>query len=96
MLIATFLTAVHIFHAPFVAPNPNLNIYAFFQRKPPPSDPSSVKPGAHCTVDYPDARHYSTAEEFFADPKIDLVIVNSHTDTHARFAEQALKAGKHG
>jgi len=55
-----------------------------------------VKPGTHCTVDYPDAKHYSTAEEFFDDPEIDLVIVNSHTDTHARFAEQALKAGKHG
>jgi len=55
-----------------------------------------VKAGTHCTVDYPDAKHYSTAEEFFADPKIDLVIVNSHTDTHAKFAEQTLKAGKHG
>lgn len=84
------------FHLPFVLPNKELNVYAFLQRAPAPADPKSAKPGSHCTVDYPDAKHYRTPEEFFADEKIDLVIVSSHTDTHADFATRALEAGKHG
>lgn len=84
------------FHLPFVLPNPDLKIYAFLQRAERPSDPSTVEAGKHCTVDYPDAKHYRTADEFFADPKIDLVLVCTKHDTHAEFAEKALLAGKHG
>lgn len=84
------------FHLPFILPNPDLKVYAFLQRAPAPSGKSSVEAGKHCTVDYPDAKHYQTADEFFADESIELVIVATQHDTHAEFAERALLAGKHG
>lgn len=82
------------FHLPFILPNQDLKVYAFLQRAPAPSE--KVEKGKHCTVDFPDARHYRTADEFFADPNIDVVIVCTQHDTHAEFAETALAAGKHG
>jgi len=88
--------ATRCFHLPFVLPNPNLNVYAFLQRAEAPSDKTGVPAGKHCTVDFPDAKHYRTAETFFADPNIDLVIVCTHHDSHAELAEKALLAGKHG
>lgn len=84
------------FHLPFILPNPDFKVHAILQRAQAPSDKSGVEPGKHCTVDYPDAKHYQTADEFFADPNTDLVIVCTHHDTHAEFAEKALLAGKHG
>ncbi|KAL2075118.1 hypothetical protein VTL71DRAFT_60 [Oculimacula yallundae] len=82
------------FHLPFIVNNKDLKISAFLQRAAAPSS-SDVPPGKHCTIDYPEAKHYRTAEEFFADPDIELVIVCTHHDTHAEFAEMALRAGKH-
>ncbi len=84
------------FHLPFILPNPDLNVYAFLQRAAAPADKSTVEPGKHCTVDYPNAKHYRTADEFFADPEIELVVVCTQHDTHAEFAERALLAKKHG
>ncbi|KAL3421167.1 oxidoreductase [Phlyctema vagabunda] len=83
------------FHLPYIIPNPDLAVYAFLQRAAAPSDPAMTKPGTHCTVDYPEAKHYRDSDSFFADADIDLVVVCSHTDTHAAFAERALRAGKH-
>ncbi|KAG4435161.1 hypothetical protein IFR05_009361 [Cadophora sp. M221] len=60
-----------------------------------PSPSSDVQPGKQCAVDYPDAKHYRTAEDFFADPAIEFVIVCTGHDTHAEFAEEALLARKH-
>lgn len=88
--------SARFFHLPYVLPNPELEVYAFLQRAEKPSDKLSVKPGTHCTVDFPKAKHYRTSEEFFADEAIELVIVCTGTDTHAEFAEKALKARKHG
>lgn len=82
------------FHLPFILPNPDLEVYAFLQRAPPPPNPSEVKPGTHCTVDFPEAKHYRTADDFFADDQIDLVVVCS-SGAHGEFAERALGAGKH-
>ena len=84
------------FHLPFILPNPDLKVYAFLQRAQAPSNKSGIEAGKHCAVDYPDAKHYQTADEFFADENIDLVIVCTKHDTHAEFAERALLAGKHG
>ena len=84
------------FHLPFVLPNSDLKVYAFLQRAAAPSTKSETEKGKHCTVDFPEAKHYQTADEFFADKNIDLVIVCTHHDTHAEFAERALLAGKHG
>ncbi|KAH8809178.1 hypothetical protein F5884DRAFT_396414 [Xylogone sp. PMI_703] len=87
--------SVKCFNLPFILPNPDLNVYAFLQRAPAPTDKSGVEPGKHCTVDYPDAKHYRTADEFFADPEIELVVVCTKHDSHAEYAERALKANKH-
>ncbi|KAH7372076.1 hypothetical protein BKA64DRAFT_750894 [Cadophora sp. MPI-SDFR-AT-0126] len=87
--------SARFFHLPYILPNPDLSVYAFLQRAEAPSNPAEAKPGTHCTVDYPDAKHYRTSEEFFGDVDIELVIVCTHHNTHSEFAEKALRAGKH-
>lgn len=85
------------FHLPFIQALPDrFKVTAFFQRAEAPNDPKTAEQGSHCTVDHPDAKHYRTADEFFADPDVEVVIVCSKTDTHAEYAEKALLAGKHG
>jgi predicted dehydrogenase len=84
------------FHLPFILPNHELEVHAFLQRAAAPSaDPASKsKAWGHCTVDFPRVKHYQTADEFFADVAIELVVICAHT--HREFVEKALKAGKHG
>lgn len=84
------------FHLPFVIHNPDSKVYAFLQRAPAPPTKEGIEKGKHCTVDFPNVKHYQTADAFFADKDIDLVLVCTHHDTHAEFAERALAAGKHG
>ncbi|KAK3356602.1 hypothetical protein B0T25DRAFT_451330 [Lasiosphaeria hispida] len=83
------------FHLPFILPNPGLEVYAFLQRAAPPADATVVptKGWGHCTVDFPQAKHYMTPETFFADDQIELVILCTHS--HEEFIEKALLAGKH-
>ncbi|KAL2021629.1 hypothetical protein VTK56DRAFT_6982 [Thermocarpiscus australiensis] len=84
------------FHLPYILPNPELEVYAFLQRAAPPSDPSQAPPRwGHCTIDFPRAKHYRTADEFFADELIELVVVLTHPDSHGEFVERSLRAGKH-
>ena len=40
-------------------------------------------------------RAYHDAESLIADPDIDLVVVSTYNATHAKYAEMALRAGKH-
>ncbi|KAI8317315.1 hypothetical protein K4K59_008614 [Colletotrichum sp. SAR11_240] len=51
-------------------------------------------PFGHCTIDFPRAKHYTTADSFFADAIIDLVFVC--TRVHEEYVEAGLEAGKHG
>ncbi|RSL87296.1 hypothetical protein CEP51_002286 [Fusarium floridanum] len=82
-----------VFHLPYILPNPDFQIYAVLQRTAAPA-PGEEFPGfGHCTVDFPDVKHYRTAEDFFADPKIELVIIC--TRVHQEFIERGLEAGKH-
>ncbi|KAH6619321.1 hypothetical protein B0J18DRAFT_400272 [Chaetomium sp. MPI-SDFR-AT-0129] len=84
------------FHLPFILPNAELQVYAFLQRAaaPSPDDPSIPTPRwGHCTIDFPQAKHYRTTDEFYADKNIELVIVC--TGTHEEFVEKAILAGKH-
>ncbi|KAF5002975.1 hypothetical protein FDECE_10449 [Fusarium decemcellulare] len=83
------------FHIPFISANPDYQIHAILQRAEAPADPASAEPGSHCTVDFPGIKHYRTAEDFFADSETAFVVVATHTDTHALFAEKALQSGKH-
>jgi predicted dehydrogenase len=84
------------FHLPFILPNPDLEVHAFLQRASPPQDPSQATRWGHCTIDFPQAKHYQTPAEFFADPDIELVVVCSSDSTHEDFVEKSLLAGKHG
>jgi predicted dehydrogenase len=88
--------AAKSFHIPFISAIPEYEVVAILQRAEAPADPGSAAKGSHCTVDFPHVTHHRTAEAFFADSEIGLVVVASHADTHASFAEQALNAGKHG
>ncbi|KAH7384709.1 oxidoreductase [Cadophora sp. MPI-SDFR-AT-0126] len=81
------------YHLPYLPPVKDFHVYAFLQRAAAPSTESV--PGSHCTIDFPEAKHYRTAEDFFGDPAIELVVVTTHTDTHSSFAEKAIAAGKH-
>lgn len=88
--------AAKSFHLPFITAIPDYEVVAILQRAEAPSDPAPAPKGSHCTVDYPTAKHYRTADAFFADHQIQFVVVATHTDTHASFAKEALLAGKHG
>jgi hypothetical protein len=88
--------AAKTFHIPFITAIPEYDLIAILQRAEAPADPASALPGTHCTVDIPGIRHYRTADEFFGDTEIDLVVVATHHDTHAGFAERALRSGMHG
>ncbi|KAJ9150626.1 Scyllo-inositol 2-dehydrogenase (NADP(+)) [Coniochaeta hoffmannii] len=81
------------FHIPFILPNPDLKVHAFLQRAAAPKDKAAVSGWGHCTVDFPEVKHYRTADDFFADPDIDLVIICTHA--HEEFIERALTTGKH-
>ncbi|KZL81440.1 oxidoreductase domain-containing protein [Colletotrichum incanum] len=83
------------FHLPFITANKDYEVIAILQRAEAPSDPSSAPSGSHCKVDIPNIRHYRNAEDFFADHDTQLIVVATHTDTHALYAELALRAGKH-
>ncbi|KAL3484406.1 hypothetical protein BJX62DRAFT_230292 [Aspergillus germanicus] len=87
--------AAKTFHIPFITAIPEYALIAILQRAEAPVDPASTPPGSHCTVDIPGIRHYRTADEFFADSEIDLVVIATHHDTHAMFAERALEMGMH-
>lgn len=89
-------SSTKLFHLPFILPNPDYKVVAFLQRAEAPREKSSVEPGKHCTVDHHDAKHHRTAEDFFKDEGIELVIVCTSSDTHYEFGMKALEAGKHG
>jgi scyllo-inositol 2-dehydrogenase (NADP+) len=79
-----FGLAGRVFHCPFVAAVPGLELTAIVQRR-----------GDEASLAYPGARVLRSAEEALADPGIDLIVVGTPNATHARLARQALEAGKH-
>lgn len=84
------------FHIPFINEVPEYEIIAVLQRAAAPESGSAISTDSHCTIDLPGIRHYQEAGDFFTDTDIDLVVVATHIDTHALFAEKSLLAGKHG
>lgn len=87
--------AAKSFHIPFIRAIPDYEVVAILQRAEAPADPASAPKGTHCTVDFPSITHYRKADDLFANPDIDFVVVATHADTHISFAEDALRAGKH-
>ncbi len=72
-----------VFHAPFIACHPGINLYAVWERS---------KSLVH--LSYPETKIYRTYEQLVEDPIVDLVVVNTPSSTHFDYARQALRAGK--
>ena len=45
--------------------------------------------------EFPNATAYAKAEDLIADPEVEMVVVSTYNYTHAKYAIQALDAGKH-
>jgi scyllo-inositol 2-dehydrogenase (NADP+) len=73
-----------VFHAPFVAAQPGMELYAIVERHE-----------KKAQAEYPDIKSYDTVDALLDDPLIDLVIINTPNFTHYDYAMQALLKGKH-
>lgn len=82
--LVSFGMSGKVFHAPFIAANPNFNLVGCWERS-----------NKNIEAAYPGTKSYNSYEELLADTTIDLVIVNSPNDTHYTYAKSALLAGKH-
>lgn len=73
-----------VFHAPFIHYHPGFELTGILERTK-----------NEATLIYPEIRIYRRLEEVLDDPNIELVVVNTPTQTHFDFAKKALLAGKH-
>ncbi|GGF24979.1 Gfo/Idh/MocA family oxidoreductase [Hymenobacter cavernae] len=73
-----------VFHAPFVATHPGFDFRAVVERH-----------HKQAAQDYPGVISYDSVEALLADPEIELVIVNTPSNTHFELTQQVLQAGKH-
>lgn len=73
-----------LFQAPFLAAHPGFELYGVVER---------TEQRMH--HDYPTIRSYPSVADVLADPGIELVVVNTPSNTHFDLASQALRAGKH-
>jgi len=81
--LASFGMSGRVFHAPFIAAHPQLNLYAIVERHR--SDSRAL---------YPEAKLFRSVDEMLQDPSINLVVVNTPVQTHYTYAKAALLAGK--
>ncbi len=73
-----------LFHAPFLAAHSGFDLHGVVERT-----------AQRMHRDYPGIRSYPSVAEVLADPRIELVVVNTPSNTHVELASQALRAGKH-
>ena len=73
-----------IFHAPFIDLHPGFQLAGSWERSQ--KNIQSI---------YPNTRSYQSFEEILEDPTIDLVVVNTPTNSHFDYAKKVLLAGKH-
>lgn len=76
----------HVFHAPFIDGNPDLELYKVTARKP--------EQQAMLAERYPDAIGVLSAEDIIHDPEVDLVVIATSNDVHHSLAIAALEADK--
>ena len=72
-----------VFHAPFIAANPEFKLYGVLERT---KNLAREK--------YPGIKTFRSLEEMLADDEIELVVVNTPNYTHYDYAKEALLAGK--
>lgn len=82
--ILSFGMSGRVFHAPFIAINPAFELVGIWER----SKSASLE-------FYPHIKIYRTLEEILKDDSIELVIVNTPTNTHFDYTKKVLLAGKH-
>jgi scyllo-inositol 2-dehydrogenase (NADP+) len=73
-----------VFHAPFLTTHPGFELRAVAERHE-----------KRMAQDYPAVRSYASVAELLADPSLELIVVNTPSNTHFELASQALQAGKH-
>ena len=69
--IVGYGNASRVFHIPHIRANPDFEIIAFHQRSPAP-DPGNQSDKPHCTLDYPQCKHYTELDDFMRDEAIEL------------------------
>lgn len=79
--------AAKIFHISFIRTSPSLELQAIVQRHP--TSQSSAP------VDYPEVKHYLSAEELVEDSSCDIVVITTPPNTHYDLAKLCLEARKH-
>lgn len=77
----------HVFHAPFIDWNTDLELYKVTARR--------EEQRRMLAERYPYALAVQSAEEILQDPAVDLVVVATSNDVHYSLAKAALEAGKH-
>ena len=77
----------HVFHAPYIHGNENLELYKVTARKPEQQSMLSDR--------YPEATAVQHADEIINDPLVDLVVIATSNDVHYSLAKAALEANKH-
>src|SRR3982751_5579659 len=82
--ILSFGMSGQVFHAPFIEVDEAFNLYAVWERT---KNLAQEK--------YPGVKTYRSMEELLADPKVELVVVNTPNYTHYDYTKKALNAGKH-
>ncbi|KAG0033270.1 hypothetical protein BGZ81_008854 [Podila clonocystis] len=81
-----FGMSAQVFHAPLISSTKGLHLAAFVNRSGPSLSLSSK---------YPNATVYTSHEQLFSDPAIDLIVITTPNTLHFDLAKQALEAGKH-
>lgn len=82
--ILSFGMSGQVFHAPFLHVMDEFELYGVWERS---KNMAQEK--------YPGVKTFRTLEDLLADPKVELVIVNTPNYTHYEYAKKALLAGKH-
>ena len=73
-----------LFQAPFLSAHPGFELYGVVERTT-----------ARMAHDYPGIRSFGSVAELLADATVELVVVNTPSNTHFELASEALRAGKH-
>ena len=73
-----------VFQAPFLAAHPGFELYGVVERN-----------AARMHHDYPGIRRFGSVEALLADASVELVVVNTPSNTHFELARQVLAAGRH-
>src|SRR5690606_32990786 len=77
----------HVFHAPFIEGNADLNLYKVTARKPEQQEMLAER--------YPEALAVQSADDIINDPAVDIVVVATSNDVHFSLANHDLEARKH-